>query len=149
MSASGVARARVEVPLDQARAFEAFTAEIGDWYVIRRFSVPEGIKVVTVRIEPHIGGRLIYVEDADTGDGATAGRITCWNPPLGFAFVDASGLEVAVGFEPLAGGCGVTVEVSGFGRLDPGQARQAREHSWHRYLPIWFHDHATRKKATS
>lgn len=149
MTAAAAARTRVEVPLDQAEAFEAFTAEIGEWYVIDRFTVPDGATVVTVRIEPHVGGRLVYVEDPATGDGATAGRVTRWDPPVGLAFMDTSGLDVTVEFEPIASGCGVTVEVRGFEALGPGAARRARRHSWHRHLPDWFHDHATRKKATS
>ncbi|CAN5259405.1 hypothetical protein BH20ACT8_BH20ACT8_07370 [soil metagenome] len=149
MTAATVAWACVEVSLDQAEAFEAFTAEIGDWYVINRFTVPDHTTVTTVRIEPHVGGRLMYVDDPDTGDGVVAGRITRWDPPLGLTFVDASGLDVAVIFEPTATGCRVTVDVRGFDKLPPDAARRARRHSWHRHLLEWFHEHTTRRNATS
>lgn len=141
-------RQSVQVPLDQAEAFEAFTAEIGDWYVINRFSVPDHTTVTTVRIEPRIGGRLLYVTDPDTGDGSAAGRITAWDPPLGFAFVDSSGLDVAVSFEPVADGCEVTVQVRGFDTLAPDAALRARRHSWHEHLPQWFREYAIRRSST-
>ncbi len=142
MTATTASRRSVEVPLGCAEAFEAFTAEIGDWYVVGPFTVPDHTAVTTVRIEPHVGGRLLYVTDPDSGAGIVAGRITRWDPPQGLAFVDAAGLDVAVGFESTAGGCEVTVEVRGFDRLAPDTARRARRHSWHRHLPEWFHQHA-------
>ena len=144
MKVSGVASAHVDVPLEQTEAFEAFTSEIGDWYVIDRFTVPDPTAVRTVRLEAGVGGRLVYVTSAG-GDGETVGRIVTWEPPRRFVFVDGRDLEVTITFDALAGGCRVTVEERGLDNLAPDVARTVRRHSWHRYLPTWFHDHITRR----
>ena len=146
MTPLGMASAHVDVPLDQTEAFETFTAEIGDWFVVNQFTVPDHTEVQTVRLEPHVGGRLIYVKTVD-GGGTTAGRVTTWEPPHRFSFVDSRDLEVTVTFTALEHGCRVTVEEVGFDKLEPELARRVRRHSWHRHLPEWF-KHYTKKGST-
>lgn len=139
MTTPGIASAHVDVPLNAAEAFEAFTTEIGDWFVINEFTVPDHTEVETVRLEPGVGGRLLYVKV--DGDGIAAGRVTTWEPPVRFSFVDGRDLEVTVTFTATADGCRVTVEEVGFDKLDPDLARRVRPHGWHRHLPEGFQHH--------
>lgn len=146
MSAPAVASAHVDVPLDQADAFDTFTTEIGDWFVINPFTVPDPEAIRTVRIEAGVGGRLLYVKDSGAED-VTAGTITTWDPPRRFSFIDGRDLEVTVSFTARPGGCRVTVEEVGFEKLAPEVVRRVRPHSWHRHLPEWFQEHVAKGKA--
>jgi hypothetical protein len=72
----------VLVPCDPARAFQAFTAEIAEWWPIKTHSVNQA-KAKNVRIEPAIGGRI--VETAADGSECEWGRVLTWSPPAGFS----------------------------------------------------------------
>jgi hypothetical protein len=72
----------VLVRCDLARAFQAFTAEIGQWWPLQMFSVAQG-KTRTATIEPKAGGRVY--ETADDGSTHDWGRVLSWSPPSGFA----------------------------------------------------------------
>ena len=65
-----------------ARAFEAFTAEIAQWWPMQTHSVAEA-QVRSVAIEPRVGGRIF--ETAADGTESDWGRVLTWSPPLGFA----------------------------------------------------------------
>ena len=47
-----------------------------------------------VRFEPGVGGRLVEVHDAATGEGRTMGDVTVWEPGARLVFVDRRGTEV-------------------------------------------------------
>ena len=94
----------VRVPADPARAFEAFTGEIGTWWR------PDGLFRITPRgdgrlaFEPGEGGRLYTT--LDDGEQFEIGRISVWDPGrrLVFAWRQASfapdqSTEVEVRFE--------------------------------------------------
>ncbi|MEZ5831197.1 MAG: SRPBCC family protein [Dongiaceae bacterium] len=70
------------VPCSPARAFQAFTAEIDQWWPIKTHSVNQA-KARRVRIEPAIGGRI--VETADDGSECAWGKVLTWSPPGGFS----------------------------------------------------------------
>ena len=70
------------VPCDPARAFQAFTAEIAQWWPLKTHSVGQA-KAQTVRIEPAVGGRVY--ETAEDGRTCDWGRILTWSPPSGFS----------------------------------------------------------------
>jgi uncharacterized protein YndB with AHSA1/START domain len=72
----------VVVRCDPARAFQAFTAEIGQWWPLQMFSVAQG-KARTALIEPKAGGRIY--ETAEDGSTHDWGRVLSWSPPNGFA----------------------------------------------------------------
>jgi hypothetical protein len=72
----------VVVRCDPARAFQAFTAEIGQWWPLQMFSVAQG-KARTATIEPKSGGRIY--ETAEDGSTHDWGRVLSWSPPSGFA----------------------------------------------------------------
>jgi uncharacterized glyoxalase superfamily protein PhnB len=134
----GVVSATVEVALDRDEAFRVFTAEIGSWYVVDRFTVVDHERTVDIRFEPRLGGRLMDVYDAATGEGREMGRITVWDPPRRLAFTDARDTETEVRFDPQAGGrTAVTMEQRGLDRLRPDEAEHVRR--WgSRLLLGWF-----------
>jgi len=72
----------VVVPCSPGRAFEAFTAELAQWWPIKTHSVNQA-KAKSVRIEPAIGGRV--VETAEDGSECEWGRVLTWSPPVGFS----------------------------------------------------------------
>ena len=72
----------IVVPCDPARAFQAFTAEIGQWWPLQMFSVAQG-KARSATIEPKAGGRVY--ETAEDGSTHDWGRVLSWSPPSGFA----------------------------------------------------------------
>jgi uncharacterized protein YndB with AHSA1/START domain len=100
------------------RAFEAFTAEIGQWRPNGLFSfTPYGAGQLA--FEPGKGGRL--TETLADGRVFEIGRITAWEPPthLGFSWRQASftpdqQTEVHVRFEPIGQETRVTVEHLGW-----------------------------------
>jgi len=143
-STSDVARASVDVTLDAATAFDVFTAEIGEWYVVNEYTVVDHTRTKSMRIEPWVGGRFIDVHDLETGEGIVCGRVIVWDPPRRLVFVDERQLDVEVTFESIDGGCRVTVEERGLDALSPEVARHVRTHSWHRHLPEWFHGYVNR-----
>lgn len=70
------------VRCDPARAFHAFTAEIGQWWPRRTHSVAQA-KARSVTIEPREGGRIY--ETAEDGSTHEWGRVLTWSPPRGFS----------------------------------------------------------------
>jgi uncharacterized glyoxalase superfamily protein PhnB len=129
-----------EVAVDQDRAFEAFTAEVGAWYRIDRFTVVDHHKTVTLRFEPYVGGRFIDVHDAATGEGLVLGRIQAWEPPHRLQFVDQRDCEVEVTFTPVPNGTRVSIEQRGLDRLPGETAEHVRKYGWHT-VTTWFVEH--------
>lgn len=131
-----------------ARAFEAFTGEIGDWWrpndLFRFTAGPPG----RLAFEPGEGGRL--VERLADGAEFEIGRITTWRPPaeLAFGWRQASfdpGLQthVRVRFEPIDEETRITVEHVGWDLVPqdhaarhgfPLQVFQLRHAEWWREL---------------
>jgi uncharacterized protein YndB with AHSA1/START domain len=70
------------VRCDPARAFHAFTAEIGQWWPLRTHSVAQA-NARSVTIEPRVGGRIY--ETAEDGSTHDWGRVLAWSPPHGFS----------------------------------------------------------------
>lgn len=72
----------VLVACTPARAFQAFTAEIAQWWPLRTHSVGQA-KARSVRIEPNVGGRIY--ETSEDGSTSEWGRVLTWSPPAGFS----------------------------------------------------------------
>lgn len=72
----------VLVSCTPARAFDAFTAEIAQWWPIKTHSVNQA-KSKGVRIEPAVGGRVC--ETAEDGSICDWGRVLTWSPPNSFS----------------------------------------------------------------
>jgi uncharacterized protein YndB with AHSA1/START domain len=69
----------LRVPVPAARAFTAFTAQIGDWWQPNGlFQFTEG-RNGTVAFEPGPTGRL--VETYDDGTSFVVGHVRAWDPP--------------------------------------------------------------------
>jgi uncharacterized protein YndB with AHSA1/START domain len=146
MSGIGTATATVEVPCDPKDAFTAFTEQIGAWWRrgTRYWNDPE--RGVSVRFEPHVGGRLIEVYDEASGEGFEIGRVTAWEPGERVAFTwrtadraEAASTDVDVRFAATAAGTRVTVEHSGWERLGAAAAGASEGYSagWQELL-TWY-----------
>ncbi len=124
MSGIGTATASVEVSCDPKAAFTAFTEEIGVWWRRGTYYWNDPERGVSLRFEPHVGGRLIEVYDATSGEGFEIGRVTAWEPGERVAFtwrtadwVEDVTTDVDVRFVATSGGTRVTIEHSGWERL--------------------------------
>ncbi|MGH9034045.1 MAG: SRPBCC domain-containing protein, partial [Acidimicrobiia bacterium] len=113
----------VDVPVDPATAFTVFTEEIDTWYQRGPHSWRYPDRALGIRIEPGVGGRVLEVHDATSGDGFAFGRITAWEPGSRFVFADLVSsappdlTEVEVRFEALGEGTRVTLEHRGLDLL--------------------------------
>lgn len=132
--------ATVEVRLPPDRAFEAFTAEIGAWYVVDSHTVADPGRTKTILIEPYIGGRLMDVHDVGTGDGIELARVTAWEPGARVAWTDAAGTEVDVTFTGRRNGTRVVLEHRGLDRVPPADRPRVARFGWHLLLP-WYRHH--------
>jgi uncharacterized protein YndB with AHSA1/START domain len=124
MSGIGTATASVEVSCDPKTAFTVFTEEIADWWRRGTMYWSDAERGLALRFEPHVGGRLIEVYDASSGEGFEVGRVTAWEPGERVAFTwrtddwDANlSTDVNVTFTATSGGTRVTIAHSGWERL--------------------------------
>lgn len=126
----------VEVAVDPSAAFTAFTEEMDLWWVRGPINFwGDGGRVVEVRCEHGVGGRIVEVlDDVASGDVLVRARITRWEPGALLAW-DSSRDDVRteVTFAPTASGTRVRVEhtVPAGGRDEGGTA-------WSRVVPHWF-----------
>jgi uncharacterized protein YndB with AHSA1/START domain len=114
---------RVKAP--PARAFEAFTAEIGQWWRPNRLFQTTPRDPGLLAFEPGEGGRLI--ETLASGKVFEIGRIRAWEPPerLVFSYRQANfppdlHTEVEVRFEAVGEETRVSVEHRGFDLVPAG-----------------------------
>ncbi|WP_117208827.1 VOC family protein [Allorhizocola rhizosphaerae] len=100
--------AAVEVSVDPATAFRAFTEEIDRWWVPGPINNWDTSGSLGKRIEPGVGGRIVEVYQ---DDALELGRITVWEPGSRLVYrssVDES--EVDIQFEATGSGTRVSVE---------------------------------------
>jgi uncharacterized protein YndB with AHSA1/START domain len=71
-------RKSIEVRAEPARAFEAFTARMGRWW-IRGYSINRDSAIADVIIEPKVGGR--WYERGQDGSECEWGKVLAWEPP--------------------------------------------------------------------
>jgi len=130
----------VEVGVDPDTAFRVFTEEIDDWYGRGPYSWNDPGRAVGIRFEPGVGGRLVEIWDAETGDGYEMGRIVAWEPGRRVAWtfrnvhLRAEGTEVDVRFEPSAVGTRVTLEHRGLEVLPPEELEATRRRAWRSFM---------------
>ena len=120
MTQVGFVRTSVVVDLGPEEAFEVFTAEMELWY--RRGAVAFGSqeRAGGLRLEPHLGGRVLRVNEGATGRSETEiGRITVWELGCRLIFVDLRETEVDVSFEPEGQSTQVVLEHRCLDRLPP------------------------------
>jgi uncharacterized protein YndB with AHSA1/START domain len=143
-SPPALVRVSVDVDVDPATAFAVFTDEIDAWYKKDRYTLYDHRRTVTLRFEPRVGGRLMDVYDAASGEGREMGRITAWEPGHRLVFVDQRATEVEVTFEPVdAAVTRVTLEHRGLERLRDDEAERHARHGW-RVLVPWYEQYVTR-----
>lgn len=147
--------AEVHVAATPEEAFRLFTEEIGLWW---RRGTPywnDTARGLSVRIEPHVGGRFVEIYDLDTGDGYEVGRITSWEPPRRFAMTwtqvgwpDDVATDVEVSFEPTGDRTRVRLVQTGFERVgaDATGFRAGYSLGWKEVLG-WFAERIERKES--
>jgi uncharacterized glyoxalase superfamily protein PhnB len=124
----------VEVAADPMTAFTAFTDELDLWWVRGPINAYDSGRLVEMRCEPGVGGRILEVYDAESGDGLELARITVWEPGRRLAWessLDDVAIEVA--FEPTPTGTIVRLEAT---VAEGGQDRGGS--SFVHVTPPWF-----------
>lgn len=125
---------QVDVPTDPATAFTAFTEELDLWWVRGPINHWAAGRVLALRCEPGVGGRLLEVYDDATGDALELARITAWEPGRRLAWHSSvDDVRTEVTFEPA--GRATTVRVTA--RIPPGGVDRGGT-SWTRVVPGWF-----------
>ena len=130
-SADTMVASQVEVAADPDTAFAAFTGELDLWWVRGPINHFAGGRVLAMRCEPGVGGRLLEVYE---DDALELGRITAWEPGQRLAWrssVDDVNIEVS--FTPAGAGCLVRVEAS-----IPADGQDRGGTAWVRVTPKWF-----------
>jgi hypothetical protein len=133
-------RVTVYVAAEPEVAFKVFTEEIDLWYRRGPHAFANPKRAVGIRFEPGVGGRLLEVYDAATGEGREMGRVTAWDVGKRLVFVDRRDTEVEVMFEPVDGETKVTLEHRGLERLRPDLAERHARFGWRLVVP-WYFDH--------
>jgi len=117
----------VIVACEPAAAFHVFTAEIGRWYPLDRYSIAPAIDC---QLEPHVGGRLYEI--GIDGQERLWGHVLEWNPPSGLALSwqarvsEDEAQRVDVSFRAVQGGTEVQLVHAGWERVKVG-AREWRD----------------------
>lgn len=124
----------VEVRVDPDTAFAAFTEEMNRWWNPGPINYFDSSRALGKRCEAGVGGRIIEVYDAATGDGLELARITDWEPGARLAWRSSvDDAEIEVRFEKTVDGTRVKV----IGRVARGGSGEAG-FAWLRVAPSWF-----------
>jgi uncharacterized glyoxalase superfamily protein PhnB len=134
MNAARSVSSEVEVAVDPKTAFSAFTEEMNLWWVRGPINFFDSARAVAKVCEPGVGGRILEVYDAATGEGLEVARITAWHPGERLAWRSSvDDVEVEVRFEPTASGTLVRVLAA----IPSGGADRGGT-AWVRVVPAWF-----------
>ena len=124
----------VDVDVDRDTAFHAFTREMNCWWKQGPINFHESSKAFENRIEPGVGGRIVEVHDATTGDGPELGRITDWYPGERLSWRSSIDEVVTdVHFESLSA---TRTRVPVVATIPDDGDRGGS--SWCRMIPVWF-----------
>ena len=124
----------VEVAVGPGTAFDAFTDELDLWWVRGPINHHAGGRVLAMRCEPGVGGRLLEVYDDNTGEALELAKITTWEPGRRLAWHSSiDDVEIEVSFD--ASPAGTTVRV--VARI-PAEGEDRGGTSWVRVVPKWF-----------
>jgi hypothetical protein len=137
--------ASVQVAVPPSVAFAAFTDELDSWWVRGPINAFDSSRALAMVCEPGVGGRLLEMYDAATGEGLELGRITVWEPGIRLAWVSAlDDVATTVRFDPTDTGTTVTVEATvPAGGVDAGGT------AWTRTMPKWFPAWCARRETAS
>jgi uncharacterized glyoxalase superfamily protein PhnB len=126
----------VDVAVDPTTAYKAFTEEMDLWWVRGPINFwSDGGRVVEVRCESGVGGRIMEVlDDPAAGDVLERARITAWEPGVRLAWSSSlDDVETEVTFAPIAGGTRVRVD-----HTIPEGGKDTGGSAWSRVVPKWF-----------
>jgi uncharacterized glyoxalase superfamily protein PhnB len=143
MSEAQVAVSEVEVAVDPNTAFRAFTEELDLWWVRGPINFwSDAHRVVAVRCEPGVGGRIMEVREThDTEDVFVRARITAWDPPRRLCWDSAQDdVSTEVSFTPTEAGTRVRVQ-----HTVPVGGEDRGGTAWSRVVPKWFGDWVARR----
>ncbi len=103
----------VEVAADPLTAFTAFTDELDLWWVRGPINAYDTGRLVAMRCEPRVGGRILEVYEAESGAGLELARITVWEPGRRLAWKSSlDDVTIEVRFDPSATGTIVRLEAA-------------------------------------
>jgi uncharacterized glyoxalase superfamily protein PhnB len=103
----------VEVAAEPGTAFRAFTDELDLWWVRGPINAYDSGKLVGMRCEPGVGGRILEVYDGESGEGLELARITVWEPGRRLAWQSSlDDVTIDVRFDPTATGTLVRLEAT-------------------------------------
>jgi uncharacterized glyoxalase superfamily protein PhnB len=103
----------VEVAVDPLSAFMAFTDELDLWWVRGPINAYDSGRLVEMRCERGVGGRILEIYDAESGDGLELARITAWEPGTRLAWKSSlDDVTIDVRFDPTDTGTIVTLEAA-------------------------------------
>jgi uncharacterized glyoxalase superfamily protein PhnB len=115
------AESRVEVGVDPATAFKIFTEEIDLWWVRGPINHHDASRLVELRIEPGVGGRVLEIYDEAAGDVGRGETVTVWEPGSRLV-LRSDTMEVDVRFTKIDNGTQVRVSQYLLPDADPQQA---------------------------
>ena len=136
MTEAQTVSSEVDVAVDPATAFTAFTEEMDLWWVRGPINFwSDGGRVVEVRCEPGVGGRIIEVlDDPAAGTVFERARITLWEPGTRLGWASSTDdVQTEVSFARIAGGTRVTVT-----HVIPAGGHDRGGSAWSRVVPKWF-----------
>jgi uncharacterized glyoxalase superfamily protein PhnB len=103
----------VEVAADSLTAFTAFTDELDLWWVRGPINAYDSGRLVEIRCEPGVGGRILEVYDAAREEGLELARITVWEPGRRLGWKSSlDDVTIDVHFDPTATGTIVRLEAT-------------------------------------
>jgi len=135
MTDQQVATSEIDVRVTPEVAFRAFTDEMDMWWVRGPINFHNAGRVVAMRCEPGVGGRVGEVlDDLVIGEMKELARITVWQPGERLAWASSiDDVETEVRFQATSEGTRVVVEH----RL-PAGGQDRGGTAWSRVVPNWF-----------
>ena len=131
MSEPRTRESTVEVSADPQTAFTAFTDELDLWWVRGPINAYDSGRLVEMRCEPGVGGRILEVYE---GDALELARITAWQPGERVAWKSSlDDVSIDVRFEPTDAGTLVRLEAT---VTESGEDRGGS--SFVAVTPAWF-----------
>lgn len=135
----------VEVAADPLTAFTAFTAELDLWWVRGPINAYDSARLVEMRCEAGVGGRILEVYDLESGEGLDLARITAWEPGEHLGWQSSlDDVRIDVYFEPVADRTLVRLEAT-----VPAGGRDTGGSSFVSVAPPWFGAWMRKRDATA
>jgi uncharacterized glyoxalase superfamily protein PhnB len=124
----------IEVDADPETAFNAFTEELDLWWVRGPINAYDSGRLVEMRCEQGVGGRILELYGTDSADALELARITIWEPGRQLAWKSSlDDVAIDVRFAPTENGTRVTLEAT---VADGGEDRGGS--SFVAVTPSWF-----------